>query len=115
MKQKLICIVCPMGCHLDVDVENDYAVTGNQCKRGIAYAKKELTNPTRTITSTVKIAGGIYNRLPVKTDKEISKKQVFKVMELLDDIVVESPIKVGTIILQNVLGTEVNIVASRSM
>ena len=55
MKQKLICIVCPMGCHLDVDVEDDYAVTGNQCKRGIAYAKKELTNPTRTITSTVKI------------------------------------------------------------
>jgi len=115
MKQKLICIVCPMGCHLDVDVENDYAVTGNECKRGIAYAKKELTNPTRTVTSTVKIAGGIYNRLPVKTDKEINKKQVFKVMKLLDDVLVDSPIKVGTVILSNILDTDVNIVATRSM
>lgn len=115
MKRKLICIVCPMGCHLDVDVDNDYAVTGNQCKRGIAYAKKELTNPTRTITSTIRIAGGIYNRLPVKTDKEISKKQVFKVMELLDNIIVVSPVKVGTVILSNILDTDVNIVASRSM
>jgi CxxC motif-containing protein len=115
MKQKLICIVCPMGCHLDVDIDNDYAVTGNECKRGIAYAKKELTNPTRTITSTIKIRGGIYNRLPVKTDKEISKKQVFEAMKLLDDVIVESPIKVGTIILSNILDTDVNIVASRSM
>ena len=115
MKQKLICIVCPMGCHLDVDVDNDYAVTGNECKRGIAYAKKELTNPTRTVTSTVKIAGGIYNRLPVKTDKEINKSQVFEVMKLLDDVLVDSPIKVGSVILSNILDTDVNIVATRSM
>jgi CxxC motif-containing protein len=115
MKQELICIVCPMGCHLEVDVENDYSVTGNQCKRGIDYAKKELTNPTRTITSTVRISGGIYNRLPVKTDKEIDKKLIFDVMELLNDIIVSSPIKMGDVIISNVLGTDVNIVASRSM
>ena len=115
MKQKLICIVCPMGCHLDVDVDNDYTVTGNQCKRGIGYAKKELTNPTRTITSTVKINGGIYNRLPVKTDKEINKKQVLEVMRLLDDVLVESPIKVGSVILSNILDTDINVVATRSM
>ena len=115
MKKELICIVCPMGCHLEVDVENDYAVTGNECKRGIAYAKKELTNPTRTITSTVKITGGIYNRLPVKTDKEIDKTLIFDVMELLNDVNVKSPIHMGDIILKNVLGTDVNIVASRSM
>ncbi len=115
MKKELICIVCPMGCHLEVDVDNDYKVTGNQCKRGIEYGKKELTNPTRTITSTVKINGGIYNRLPVKTDKEISKKLIISVMELLDDITVEAPVKVGTVLLENILGTNVNIVASRSM
>lgn len=115
MKQKLICIVCPMGCHLEVDVKNDYAVTGNQCKRGIAYAKKELTNPTRTVTSTVKIKGAIYNRLPVKTDKEISKKQVFEVLKLLDDVSIISPIKVGSVILRNILDTDINVIASRSM
>lgn len=115
MKKELICIVCPMGCHLEVDVENGYSVTGNQCKRGIAYGMKELTNPTRTITSTVRIKGGIYNRLPVKTDKEISKKLIIQVMELLDDIVVESPVKVGKVLLENILDTDVNIVSSRSM
>ena len=63
----LICIVCPKGCHLHVDEENGYAVTGNSCPRGADYGKKELVNPTRVITSTVKITGGIHNRLPVKT------------------------------------------------
>ena len=115
MKKELICIVCPMGCHLTVDVDNEYKVTGNQCKRGIDYGKKELTNPTRTITSTVKITGGIYNRLPVKTDKEINKKLIFDVMRLLDEIEVVSPVQMGTVLLKNVLGTDVNIVASRSM
>ena len=115
MSKELICIVCPMGCHLEVDLENDYQVTGNQCKRGIDYAKKELTNPTRTITSTVKIEGGIYNRIPVKTDKEISKKMIFDVMKLLDSITLQSPVKVGEVVLENVLGTGVNIVTSRSM
>jgi CxxC motif-containing protein len=115
MNKELICIVCPMGCHLEVDIENDYQVTGNQCKRGIGYAKKELTNPTRTITSTVKIKNAIYNRLPVKTDKEVPKNLIMEIMKELDKVVVESPIKVGTILLKNVLGTDVNIVASRSM
>jgi len=112
---KLICIVCPMGCHLEVDEKNNYEVTGNQCKRGLAYGKKELTNPTRIITSTVRIQEGIYPRLPVKTDSEISKKLVMDIMKELDNIIVESPVKKGEIIIKNVLNTGVNIVASRSM
>lgn len=104
-----------MGCHLEVDIEDDYAVTGNQCKRGISYAKKELTHPTRTITSTVKIMGGMYNRIPVKTDKEISKKLIFDVMKLLDNVTLKSPVGVGELVLKNILGTDVNIVTTRSM
>lgn len=115
MKQELICIACPMGCHLEIDVDNDYAVTGNQCKRGEAYGKKELTNPTRIVTSTVKITGGIYPRIPVKTSGEIPKNLIFKVMNELVTIELVSPITVGEIIINNVLGTGVNIVASRSM
>ena len=115
MKKELICIVCPMGCHLEVDVDNDYAVTGNECKRGIAYGKKELTNPTRTITSTVKIKGGIYSRIPIKTDKEISKNLVFEVMKLLEDVELVAPVKIGDIVLRNILNTDVNIVTTRSM
>lgn len=115
MKKELICIVCPMGCHLTVDVDNDYEVTGNQCKRGITYGKKELTNPTRTITSTVIIEGGLNNRLPVKTDQEVPKEMIFDIMKELNKVKIKSPINVGDIIINNVLGTGVNIVASRSM
>ncbi len=115
MKKELICIVCPMGCHLEVDIDNDYAVTGNQCKRGEVYGKKELTNPTRTITSTVRIKGGIYNRIPVKTDKEISKKSIFEVMKLLEGVELIAPVKVGDVVLENILDTDVNIVTTRSM
>ena len=89
MKKQLICIACPMGCHLEIDIDDDYKVTGNKCKKGIEYGKKELINPTRIITSTVVIKGGIYKRLPVKTDGEISKKLIFEVMkELLNTPVI---------------------------
>lgn len=115
MKQALTCIVCPVGCQLEVDIEHNYKVTGNQCERGIEYAKKELTNPTRTLTSTVKIEGGIYSRLPVKTDQEIAKGLIFDVMKQLDDVVVIAPVQMGDIVLENVLGTGINIVATRSM
>ncbi len=115
MKKKLICIACPIGCHLEVDVENNYAVTGNQCKRGVVYGKKELINPTRIVTSTVIIKNGIYNRLPVKTDGEIPKSMIFDVMKQLNEVVVTSPIKMGKVIIENVCDTGINIVASRSM
>jgi len=115
MKKQLICIACPMGCHLEIDIDDDYKVTGNKCKRGIEYGKKELINPTRIITSTVVIKGGIYKRLPVKTDGEISKKLIFEVMKELNNISVVSPVKCGDIIIKNVCDTSVNIVASRSM
>ena len=65
--KELICIVCPKGCHLKVDEENGYAVTGNSCPRGAEYGKKELVNPTRVITSTVKVEGGALRRVSVKT------------------------------------------------
>ena len=60
---ELICIVCPQGCHLKVDEENGYEVKGNSCPRGAEYGKKELVNPTRVITTTVAIEGGIYRRI----------------------------------------------------
>jgi CxxC motif-containing protein len=115
MKESLICIVCPMGCHLEIDVADHYRVTGNQCKRGIEYGKKELTNPTRTITSTIKISDGIHHRLPVKTDREVPKELIFDIMAVLDQVTVKSPVQMGQIIIENVCNSGANIVASRSM
>ena len=78
--KELICICCPKGCHLRVDTANDYAVTGNACPNGAAYGKEELTHPTRIITSTVRITGGLYPRCPVKTAQAVPKETMFSVM-----------------------------------
>ncbi|MDN5304902.1 MAG: hypothetical protein PWP46_1788 [Fusobacteriaceae bacterium] len=115
MVKELICIVCPKGCHLKVDTDNDYKVTGNQCQRGVEYGVKELTNPTRIITSTIKIKGGIHKRVPVKTDKPIPKDMNFKCMEIINKLEVESPVKMGQVVAENILDTGANIVITRDM
>ncbi|GAA0121023.1 MAG: DUF1667 domain-containing protein [Clostridium argentinense] len=115
MIKELICIVCPRGCHLEIDVDNGYKVSGNSCPRGIEYGVKELTSPTRVVTSTVKIKGGIHNRLPVKTNGAIPKELNFECMKLLDDVEVSSPVKVGDVIIENVLGTGIDLIATRNM
>jgi len=100
---------------MEVDIDNDYKTTGNQCPRGPVYAKEEMTAPKRVVTSTVKITGGIYNRVPVKTKNSIPKELVFKCMDEINKAEVKSPIKMGDVILENVLGTGVDIVATRNM
>ncbi|QXM07055.1 DUF1667 domain-containing protein [Crassaminicella indica] len=115
-KHQLVCIVCPMGCHIEVEKNKDeYIVTGNKCPRGKAYGVKELTNPTRVVTTTVKIKGGLLNRLPVKTKEAIPKDKIFECMKFIDSIEVEAPVSVGDIIAKDILGTGVDLVASRSM
>lgn len=115
MKEERICIACPLGCHLTIDVDNNYEVTGNNCKKGIEYGKKELQNPTRTVTSTVRIKNGIYPRIPVKTNGEVPKDAIFDVMNLLDDITLEAPVTMGDIILSNIANTGIDLVVTRSM
>lgn len=110
---KLICIVCPRGCHLEVDEKLN--VTGNSCKRGEVYGKAEVTNPTRTVTSTVKLNSKSLKMLPVKTDKPISKSKMFEVIEILKNISVNAPIKSGEEIVKNILDTDVNIVSTRTV
>ncbi|MDL2229915.1 DUF1667 domain-containing protein [Treponema sp. OttesenSCG-928-L16] len=113
--KEIICIVCPKGCRLKVDENNNYAVTGNSCDRGVAYGQKELTNPTRVITSTVIIEGAPVSRLPVKTDRDIPKKDIFSAMALLDGLSVKAPVRAGDIIVKDILGTGANFVATRTL
>lgn len=113
--KELVCIVCPKGCRLHVDEQNGYAVTGNDCARGEAYGKKELINPTRVITSTVRIEGAHDRRLPVKTDAEIPKNAIFDAMQILNEVIVQAPIQLGEVVASNILGLGVNFVATRDM
>lgn len=118
-KNQMICIVCPIGCRLTVTKDDSkdsgYSVSGNKCKRGIDYGIKELTNPTRVITSTVKIKNAHLKRLPVKTNGAIPKDLNFECMKVINSIEVEAPIKMGDIIVKNILGTGIDLVASRTM
>ena len=114
MKQ-LICIVCPRGCHLSVDEEHDFAVTGNSCPRGAQYGRTEISNPVRVLTSTVRISGAAYRRCPVRTSTAIPKGKLFELMQLLNTVDVASPIKRGDVIISNVLETGADLIATKSM
>ncbi|MFI3284893.1 MAG: DUF1667 domain-containing protein [Erysipelotrichaceae bacterium] len=116
MKTNLTCIVCPMSCELTVEnIKGEMKVVGNRCPRGENYAKQELINPQRTLTSTVKITGSIYPRLAVITSKPIPKDKMLEVMKLINGISVEAPIKVNDVIIENVCNLDVDILASRTM
>lgn len=118
MKKEMACIVCPMSCHIEVtldDNNNIIEVKGNTCKRGDEYARTELTNPVRMLTSTVKLSGGLYKRLPVITSTHIPKDKLFEVMNEINKIEVCAPVKIGDIIIANVCGLNADILASRSV
>lgn len=114
MIKELICISCPMGCHLKVDVDNK-TVEGNTCKRGEIYGLNEVTNPVRVVTSTVKVNGGELPVVPVKTIGAIPKHLNFECMDIINGTVIEAPVKMGDVIIENVLGTGVDVVASRNI
>lgn len=112
---ELICIVCPKGCHLHVDEENEYAVTGHGCPRGEAYGKKEMTNPTRVLTSIVRIEGAIHQCCPVKTSGDIPKSQIENAMELLKDVHLKAPVSIGDVVVKGICGTEYDWVVTKNM
>lgn len=114
MKKEMICIVCPVGCHINVDTET-FVVQGNACPRGAVYGKEELKAPKRVITSTVKIKNALDNRCPIKTTSGIPKHMNFELMEELKKVELTAPVKRGDIIIENVFNTGVNVVVSKDM
>lgn len=114
-KRELICIGCPMGCPLTVELEDGQVmnVAGFTCKRGDVYARKEVTNPTRIVTSTVKVEGGSADMVSVKTKEDIPKGKIFECVRALKDVTVQAPVHIGDVILADVAGTGVDIVATK--
>lgn len=114
MKQ-FICTVCPRGCHLSVDEDNDYKVSGNSCPRGEKYGKSEAINPVRTLTSTIRIAGASLKRCPVRTKEAISKALLFEAMKQINAVTVSAPLRRGDVIIQNLAGSGVDLIATRDI
>lgn len=115
--KEMICIICPLGCRLRVDDNNkeDIKVTGNGCNRGIAYAKSEILNPVRTLTSIVSVKSGNLNMVSVKSDGQIPKKLIFAALSILKTIEVEAPINIGDVIVSNICDTGIDIVATKNV
>ena len=114
--RELICIGCPLGCPLTVTMDKDeITVTGNTCPRGDAYARKEVTNPTRVVTSTVRLEGGTIDRVSVKTADDIPKGKIFDCMEQIRKTAVKAPVAIGDVIIPDCAGTGVAVIATKNV
>ncbi len=111
--KELTCIVCPRGCRLTIDDELN--VTGNSCPRGAQYAKDELTNPKRMITSFVRVKNRENTVVSVKTSTSIPKGMIFDVMNEIAKVRVSAPTKIGDIAIKNVLNTGADIIITKNI
>lgn len=117
--KELTCIGCPMGCQLTVEFDDNNKkvlnISGNNCKIGERYASKELTNPTRIVTSSIRVTNGNLAMVSIKTESDIPKGKIFEIMKEIHNTTVQSPIKIGDVLIRNVAGTNVNIVATKNI
>ena len=116
MIKNLTCIVCPIGCQLTAELDenkNVISVKGNTCKRGEVYANTECTAPRRTITTTVAVSGG--GVVPVKTDGTVPKELMMECMKEINKAIAEPNALLGDVIIKDLLGTGVNVVATRNV
>ena len=116
-ERRLTCIICPKGCSLRVRLEAGRVtlVEGNHCKRGAQYAEKEVTNPTRTVTTIIPVRGGREKMLSVKTRTDIPKAKVQACMRALKNVTAEAPVQIGNVILADVAETGVDIIATKEI
>ena len=112
-----ICTACPQGRSLTVLMENGevLGVTGNSCKKGLDYAHAETSDPRRMVATTVKIRNGFHPLLPVYTERPVPKPLIPQVLAEIRKVEVEAPVAMKSVVLENVLGTGINVLASRSM
>lgn len=113
---EITCINCPVGCRLSVELENGQvvSVTGNTCKRGDTYARQECVDPLRMVTAVVPVAGSAMP-LSVKTRTPIPKKRIGECMQALAGVKLTAPVAAGSVVLADVCGTGVDIIATKSV
>ena len=116
-KRELVCIRCPLGCMLSVQMEGDkvVSVSGNTCPRGKEYAENDVTNPMRMVTSTVKVSGGDRGTVSCKTKTDVPKEKIFDVVRGLKEVVTEAPVKIGDVLVEDIAGTGVQVVATANV
>jgi len=114
---QLICTACPQGCTLIALIENGEVIkiTGNNCKKGLDYGMTEMTDPRRMVATTVKVKNGFHPLLPVYTEQPVPKPLIPQVLAEIRKVEVTAPVRIKSVILENVLGTGINVLASRDI
>jgi CxxC motif-containing protein len=116
MSESITCVSCPLGCRIRLNKKGYKEIfTGNECKKGVEYAIREINNPMRFLTTTVNIDNGEEKLLPVRSKNEIPKDMIMRGIIELSKIKVKAPIKCGDLIYKNILETGVDIIASRNI
>jgi len=115
--RQIVCIICPRGCKIDVNMKDGEtkSIVGYSCKRGETYAHTECTAPTRTLTTTMHVTGGSLPIIPVRSQTPVPKGMMFDFMKAINSVGVEAPVNIGDVVLENVLGMGINIIATRNM
>ena len=117
MIKELVCISCPQGCHLTVEYEKNPAdanVSGNRCPRGKIYAVNELTDPRRIVTAVVPTKDKSRPVLPVRTSAPFPKDKIAELLNALYKMQIETPIKIGDIVIPDALGTGINVISAEN-
>jgi CxxC motif-containing protein len=115
--EKIVCVLCPMGCKIKYNAVDGkiVAVEGNRCPKGLSYLEEELKEPKRIVPTSVKVVNGELPLASVKTSKPIPKRLIPNFMELVKQVQIEAPVKVGDVVMKNVLDTGADVVATRSV
>ncbi len=112
----ITCIVCSSGCQIEVTrIGTQLQIVGNECKRGEAYAIEEIKAPKRILTTTLQVKNGLLPLIPVRSDIPVPKDKLFDCMKFLSKIIVTAPLKMGQILVKNILDLPANIIASRDL
>jgi CxxC motif-containing protein len=116
-KQTITCVACPKGCEVTVEHDGDEIIDimGNACPQGADYAKEEIVAPTRILPTTVRVKNGALPLCPVKTTKQIPLEMIHDAMEIIGEKEVEAPVKLGQVIVENILDSGADVVATRDL
>ena len=117
MKRTFTCIVCPNGCEIDAEYEGNQvlSVSGNLCPKGKTYVTQELTDPRRTIATSVRVTGGDLPLASVRLTNAIPKNRIFDVMRELQRCVLPAPVRIGDVVIENVLGLGSDVIVTKNI
>jgi len=116
-QRHFVCVTCPVGCNIEAKVRGTELLTlvGNRCARGVDFVKEELTAPRRMLTTTVRVRGAALPLVPVRSEAPVPKGRLLEIAAHLRDVVLDAPVAEHQVVCADVLGTGVDIIASRAL